>query len=179
MDRGFSLVEVLVASTLLTIGVLGLAQLSIVSIRTNTLARLTTLASTLALQKTEQLKALTWSYDAAGNPSSDTTTNTAANPETSGGTGLVPSPPNTLTRNTVGYVDYLDGGGRSLGGGPGPPASAVFVRRWSIDALPGMDALIVQVSVTRSETSGFVSNNINRRIDEARIVSVRTRKAGW
>jgi len=178
VDRGFSLVEVLIATTLLTVGVIGLAHLSIISIRTNAHARLTTFESTLALRKAEQLNALTWSYDAPGNPSSDITTDTTSDPEGSGGTGLAPSPPDALTRNTDGYVDYLDAQGHSLGGGASPPHDVVFVRRWSIDALPALDALLVQVSVTRSGAAG-VSASANRRIDEARIVAVKARKAGW
>src|SRR5436190_18940486 len=106
------------ATTILTVGLAALAQLFAISTRANFSAKSTTTASILAAQKMEQLRGLTWGFDTLGLPVSDTTTDTSVTPEaTTGGTGLAPSPNNSLQANTDGYVDYLDANGTSLGGG--------------------------------------------------------------
>ena len=180
MDRGFSLIEALVATTVLTMGVVALAQVSILSVRVNHIARSTTFATLLADHKIEQLRALTWSVDSNGAPISDTSTDTTVEPEgPSGGTGLAPSPAGALTQNTSGYCDFLDASGRTLGGGTTPPANTAFIRRWSIDSLAAATTatLVIQVSVTPVR-NGVVAGGVRRRPDEVRIVTVKTRKAG-
>ena len=141
-DSGFTLLEVLVATTLLFVGVAALAGLSMMATHANTTARATTFASLLAAQKMEELRALPWGYDALGQPRSD----------------LTPSPPDALSRNVSGYCDFLDAAGRSLGTGSSPPAQALFVRRWSIEPMPSNPAntLVLHVLVTRirSDQSG-------------------------
>ena len=180
--RGFSLLEVLFATTLLIVGVAGLAQLFALSTRTNSSARATTFASVLAQQKMEQLRGLTWGFDNLGLPLTDTSTNISSSPESpTGGTGLTPSPAGTLGSNTPGYVDYLDGTGKTLGTGSNPPNGAVFIRRWSIEPLPTNpnNTLVLQVLVTRNRTRGAAdaATGVTRLPDEARIISVKTRKA--
>ena len=180
MDRGFSLIEVLVATTVMTTAVVALAQLSILSVRVNHGARSTTFATLLASHKIEQLRALTWSVDSSGVSVSDTSTDTTIEPELSaGGTGLAPSPAGALTHNTSGYCDFLDANGRPLGGGTTPPANTVFVRRWSIEPLPAAmtSTIVIQVSVTPVRNSGIVGS-VRRLPDEVRMVTVKTRKAG-
>ena len=54
-NDGSTLVEVLVATLVLITGVLGVAQLFLVAVATNAAARDTTIATTLAAQKVEQL----------------------------------------------------------------------------------------------------------------------------
>ena len=181
-ERGFSLLEVLFATTMLVVGVAGLAQLFALSTRTNTSARATTFASLLAQQKMEQLRGLTWGFDTLGLPLTDTSTNIAAAVESpTGGTGLTPSPTGTLGSNTNGYVDYLDATGKSLGSGSNAPQGTVFVRRWSIEPLPTNpnNTLVLQVLVFRNGSRGAVDNTVGvkRLPDEARIISVKTRKA--
>ena len=58
----------------------------------------------MAEQKMEQIRSLTWGFDTAGQglPVSDTTTNLAVYPFTSSGTGLNPSPANSLEENVTG-----------------------------------------------------------------------------
>ena len=156
-----------------------LSQLAILSLRVNHGARSTTFATLLAYHKIEQLRALTWSVDGSGAPTSDTSTDTTVEPaEPSGGTGLGPSPADALTQNTAGYCDFLDANGRTLGGGTTPPANTAFIRRWSIDQLPAaMNAtLVIQVSVT-AVRNREVAGSPRRLPDEARIVAVKTRKA--
>jgi len=127
-DRGFSLLEVLVATTLLTVALSSLAQLLLFASRANAGARATTQAVVLAQDKMEQLRGMDISE-------------------------LAVSPPGALVANVAGYVDYVD----------------TFVRRWSVEPLPGNpgNTIVIQVLVTRAMTRG-----------EARLVSVKTRKAG-
>src|SRR2546425_10671771 len=85
---------------------------------------------------------------------------------------LKPSPAGTLSTNTLGYVDYLDAAGAPLGAAPTTaPAGAVYIRRWSIDPLPGSarSAIVLQVWVAPSGMSSASS--------AARLVSVKTQKA--
>jgi type II secretory pathway pseudopilin PulG len=169
-EGGFSLLEVLVATTIVMVGVSGLAQLLAIATRANTTARATTYASILAQQKMEQLRGLVWAFDPAGVPIADATTDVSVSPERAiGGVGLTPSPSAALSLNTNGYCDFLDGFGNWVGGGTSPPGGAVYVRRWSIAPLPENPAntLVLQVLVT----------TIRNRGAEARIVSVKTRKA--
>lgn len=182
VDRGSSLVEVLVASTVMTLAVIALAQLSVLSIRVNQIARLTTVTTVLASQKIEQLQALTFAFDASGAPVSDATTDTTVTPERStGGTGLAPSPADALVQDTTGYCDFLDAFGRPLvhtvEGGTGPAPATVFVRRWSIDTLPTVDGLLIQVSVAPRGARAAPST-VHTRRGEARIVALKIRKSG-
>ena len=180
MDRGFSLIEVLVATTVMTMAVVALAQLSILSVRVSHTARSTTFATLLASHKVEQLRALTWSVDSSGAPISDTSTDTTVEPQApSGGTGLAPSPAGALTHNTPGYCDFLDANGRTLGGGTTPSANTAFIRRWSIDVLSAAtgSTLVIQVSVIPVRNGG-IADGARRLPDEARVVTVKTRKAG-
>ena len=178
MDRGFSLIEVLVATTVTTIGTLSLAQLCAMSMRMNQGAHATTVATVLASQKMEQLRALAWTSDALGVPISDLATDTTVVPHSSsGGTGLTVSPPGTLGVNTPGYCDFLDENARTLGGGTTPPPTAAFVRRWSIG--PGSpapsDTLAIQISVIRIG-SRSLAGSIVRGPDEVRLLGIRARK---
>ena len=181
-ETGFSLIEVLLATTLLTVGIISLAQLFAVSTRANTNARLTTFTTVLAQQKMEQLRSLTWGFDSQGLPLTDTSTNiTAAVEAPTGGKGLTPSPVGALGENTDGYCDFLDGNGQSLGGGTTPPANAIYVRRWSVEPLPTNpnNTLVLQVLVARNRNRNAADQavGVDRMPDEARIISVKTRKA--
>ncbi len=177
-SHGFSLVEVLVAMTILIVAVTALAQLSSVSARANANAKATTFASMLAAQKMEQLRALTWGFDAVGAPLSDLTTDiTVFPPQAGSGAGLSLSPAGALGDNSAGYCDFLDASGTSLGGGTTPPAGAVFVRRWSIEPMQSNHAhtLALQVLVTRvRHHPGGVADILP---DDTWMVTVRTRKA--
>ena len=176
------MLEVLFATTILAVALTALAQMFAMSTRANSSARATTFASVLAQQKMEQLRALTWGFDALGLPQSDTTTDLSVVPETTtGGTGLAPSPTAALTSNTSGYVDYLDATGNSLGTGTTPPANTTYIRRWSVEPLPTNpnNTLVLQVLVTRKRDRGTADTTVEaRRLpDEARLISVKTRKA--
>jgi prepilin-type N-terminal cleavage/methylation domain-containing protein len=120
---GFSLIEVLVATAVITVGVASLAQLVVVSTRANRIAATTTATLLLAEQKMEELV---------------------------GEIDLMPSPSGALSANTPGFVDYLNPSGVPLGvTSVVPPQGAGFICRWSIDALPNSAAntLVLQVVV--------------------------------
>jgi prepilin-type N-terminal cleavage/methylation domain-containing protein len=80
--RGFSLIETLVATTIVAVGVTALAQLFVLAIGANARAKQTTRATVFAQHKMEELRA---------EPA------------------LTPSPPDTLDRNTHGYHDTSAG----------------------------------------------------------------------
>src|SRR5687767_5308318 len=79
-DRGFSLIETLVAMGILATGLIGMAQLFTLATRQNLSARATTSATILARQKVEQLRSLTWGFDSDLLPVSDFASDTAGNP---------------------------------------------------------------------------------------------------
>jgi type II secretory pathway pseudopilin PulG len=181
VSRGFSLLEALVATTITVVAVTALAQLAAISTRANDSAKTTTFAAVLAQQKMEQLRGLTWGFDPLGAALSDTTTDLTVVPAVAaGGTGLGPSPEGALRQNTPGYCDFLGRNANSLGGGTTPPAGAVYLRRWSVEPLPTdpNDTLVLQVLVTRLRNRGAAdAAGVTRLPDEARLVSVKTRKA--
>jgi len=175
-ESGFSLVEVLIATTVFAVAVGGLADVCAVATRANANAKATSVASLMAAQKMEQLRALAWGFDAFETPLSDTTTDISVTPERPGtGAGLSPSPAGALAQNTAGYCDFLDATGQPLGSGTTPVEGAVFVRRWSVEPLPANPAntLVLQVTVTRTLRGG----ERGRPLDDARVVSLKTRKA--
>jgi prepilin-type N-terminal cleavage/methylation domain-containing protein len=186
-QSGFSLIEAMVATTILAVALVSLADLLAYATRATMASREATRAVILAEQKMEQLKSLAWTTNDAGERVSDGGSNVAAVTvsgdcaavATGAAVGLTPSPAGALASNTDGYVDYVDGHGCGLGGGPVPPAGSTLIRRWSIassDADP--DTLVLQVLVTRrairmSAPGGGASG---RMPDEARVVSVKTRR---
>lgn len=182
-ESGFSLVETIVATGLLAGAVVVLGQMFALSMADNTSARTGTFAAVLAEQKMEQLRGLTWGFDIIGLPLTDASSNIALPIQSgTGGPGLSPSPSNSLRSNVDGYVDYVDGFGRIIGGGTTVPAQAVYVRRWSVEPLPTNpnNTLILQVLVTRSRDRGTAdsdSGSTRRLRDEARLMTVKTRKS--
>jgi type II secretory pathway pseudopilin PulG len=180
-EAGFTLAETIVATAIMATANVALGQLFAVSVMSNRGARNTTFAAALAQQKMEQLRSLTYGFDTIGLPITDTTTNIARFPPTANGNGLSPSPANALNANTPGYVDYLDAYGKALGNGDGVmPNGTVYIRRWSVEPLPTNpnNTLVLQVLVTRLADRGAAdAGNVQRMPDEARLVSVKTRKA--
>lgn len=187
-DAGFSLIEVMISIGLLSVVALSIAQLFIASVNANLAAKSQTSGAVLAAQKMEQLRSLTWGFDATssalGLPVSDTTTNLATDPPSAGGSGLNPSPGGTLDSNTSGYVDYLDPNGKWLGTGGTPATGTYYIRRWSVEPLPTNpnNTLILQVVVTTQRrevrrTASGGSGPRERSLDDAHLVSVKTRKA--
>ena len=152
--RGFSLLEVLVALALLGSGLAALAQLFIMATEANVSARATTVATTLAIDKMEQLKGQ--------------------------GADLRASPPGSLHVNSEGYCDFFDGVGRPLGGGALAPPGMVYARRWAVEPLPSdpENTRVLQVRVTRQ--SRMLRSVLIRPgaapADASRLVALKTRK---
>ena len=179
-ETGSTLIEVLVAILILMTGMLSMAQLMTVATATNVGARKETLSSVLAEQKLEQLRALAYGFDMAGLPVTDVDTDTSVSPEAPGGTGLQPSPGSALQENTPGFVDHVDANGHIVGNGAQPPGSAAYTRRWSIEPLPTNpnNTIIIQVLVTPNRERGNAEQgNVGRLPGEARVMTVKTRKA--
>jgi prepilin-type N-terminal cleavage/methylation domain-containing protein len=138
---GFTLLEVMIALLLLAGAFLAVAQLLAVAGRASDQSRATALGAMLAAQKMEQIRARSWAFDIDGTPLD----------------GLGVSPPGALTADAAGFVDYFDDTGAGVGGGPPPPARAVFARRWSVEHDAGMappEALILRVAVMRRGPPG-------------------------
>lgn len=66
MQRGFTVIEALIASTLLTAAVVGVAPLFAISAQSALASRTATTGVMLAEQKMEQLRAVSWALVAAG-----------------------------------------------------------------------------------------------------------------
>jgi len=178
----------MVASCILCVGLVSLAQLFAISTRGNAAARSNTFTVILAQQKMEQLRGLTWGFDTVGLPISDTSTDLSAVgtqagcPAPSGGrgAGLTASPSGSLGANDDGWVDYLNMDGCVLSGGGSPPQGTAYIRRWSVEPLPTNpnNTLILQVLVFKNRDRGTAADagNVARLPEEARLVSVKTRK---
>ena len=183
LQRGFSLVEVLFALVVLSVAVSGLAHLLTVAAYTNARARATTYAAVLAQQKLEQLRGLAYGFNPGGGAVTDVDTDITVQPELpGGGAGLQSSPRGSLAANTLGYVDYLDASGESLGGAAAvPPPGTAYIRRWSVEPLPSTaNTIVLQVLVMRAGHRDAADNRIGpggRSAEQARLVSVKTRKA--
>jgi prepilin-type N-terminal cleavage/methylation domain-containing protein len=179
-EGGFSLLEVLVASTIMAVALTTLAQLFVMSTNANTGAKTTTYAAVLAQQKMEQLRGLAWGFDTLGLPVTDISTDISVVPEQPiGGFGLAPG--GSLGLNVRGYCDFLDKNGVSLGTGTQVIPGAVYIRRWTVEPLPTNpnNTIVLQVLVTRWRNRGIadIQAGTGRQPDEARIISVKTRKA--
>ena len=181
-SHGFSMVEVVVAMGILTVVALGVAQLFAASTRVNLVARSQTSTTVLAEQKIEQIRSLTWGFDASGLPVSDTVSDLSVHPATSTGDGLTPSPTDSLEKNSAGFVDFVDAGGAWVGTGTAPSGSAVYIRRWSIQPLPTNpnNTLVIQVLVTSIANEMSRTNMVDPRVrmpGDTLLVTVRTRKS--
>jgi prepilin-type N-terminal cleavage/methylation domain-containing protein len=132
-QRGFTLIEVVVAVAVLIAVLSGVAGVWVMAATSTRMAREQTLEMQLARDKLEQLTSLTWSVRSVSGGDvleSDITTNISRRPATSDGLGTQPSPGDSLATSRATYADYLDARGTWLAAGPSPPAGARFVRRW-------------------------------------------------
>lgn len=168
----------MVALALLAGAVVSLAGLYSLAARSNREARSVMRMSLAAEQKLEQLRALSWASGENGEDESDVSTDVSVWPEAAGGPGLRASPPDALSSDVPGYVDYLDDHGVWVGSGPDPPATAVFTRRWSIEPLAdsSLDTLVLRVVVVRtvSARSGPPSEGRNEAVS---LTTVRSRRS--
>src|SRR5690242_5336336 len=139
--RGFTLVEVVIATGLLVALSIGAAMVMTLTLNTIDRSRQRAMALVLARAKLEELLSLTWSVRSVDGELlllTDATTSS--------------SPPDSLVTSRAGFVDYLDAQGQRIVAGTagGMPSDTCYVRRWAI-ARTGAGAselLIVQVMVT-------------------------------
>jgi type II secretory pathway pseudopilin PulG len=128
-ERGFSLIETVVAAGIVAGAFAALAQVFALSIAHNVAARDGSAAMVLAAQKMEQLRGLIPGVDL-----------------NEGG---------TLAGSVDGFADYLDQAGNTLDPGGRVPPGTVYVRRWSVAGVPSKpDLLVIQVLVTRPAPEG-------------------------
>jgi prepilin-type N-terminal cleavage/methylation domain-containing protein len=155
-ERGFSLLEALVAVSVIAVALMTLTQLVAISIHAGARARRSSIASVLAQEKLEAL----WSN----------------------GESLAPQAATSLDVNTPGLCDFLDEHGRSLGTGSAPPAGTVYVRRWSITPVSADPAasLLLQVAVAPRVAYGAAvpTGADPRQFGGAQLMAIRARRAG-
>ncbi len=182
-QAGITLVEVLVAVLLMTIGAIGAAQLLGMAVTATASARRQTSTAMIAGTKIEQLRALLWAYELGpgGTPGrrvSDLTTDLSVDPPGDGGPGLGHAPSMALERNMPPYVDYVDASGAWVGHGPTPPPVTAFIRRWAVTPLAGSpDVLALQVVVVplhREQRGRAPGRSL---ADGTHLVTLRTRRA--
>jgi prepilin-type N-terminal cleavage/methylation domain-containing protein len=110
-DRGFALLEVIVAAALLVTLAAGVSQSVAAAMRERQASRFRAVATIAAGNKNEELRSVPLTDLASG-------------------------------------ADFLDATGESIGAGSAPPASAVYIRRWTVQPLESdfeVVALRVQV----------------------------------
>jgi len=163
---------------------LGVAQMFALSTEKNLAAKHQVSTTTMATQKMEQLRGLTFSYDSGGLglPVTDTTSNLALCTPDASGRGLNPSPSGALETNTSGFVDFLDARGNCIATtGTTAPAGAIYTRRWAIQPLPTNPnntlILTVLVTTTAKESLRGSSTTRTRLVEDTMLTTVRTRKA--
>jgi len=132
-DRGFTLIEVLVASALVVSVIGGLAQLAAKGVAQSHAARTSGGALALAQGKLEELRAAPWAYDAGGGPVSDP--------------ALAESPADTLLADRDGWCDAADEFGRQVA--TADVRGAAYRRRWFIARFDAAnpDTLVLKVCV--------------------------------
>jgi len=149
---GFALVEALIAALLVATAVVGLTHLVTVGLTQALRTRQSAAALTLAQAKLEELRGLTWHFDADGTR--------VSSPE------LAASPPSTLLQDLDGWVERLD-----RFGAPGAPGEVTpYQRRWAIALFDAadLDTLVLQVCVFTTGRPGAAA--------DACVWTLRTRK---
>ena len=153
--RGFTLIETMVALSIVAVALTALAQLFVIAAQADADARRASFASILATQKIEELRSL--------------------------GPGLAQQGSPSLNSDMAGACDFLDEYGRSLGTGTSPLPGTVYIRRWSVEPTPSdPGTFVMQVAVfPRTWRSGVASAGSDARSSGgAHIVTAKTRRAG-
>ena len=149
-ERGFSLIEVMVAMVILTVGLLSLAQMMVLSTNANTLSGRMTSCSALAKEQLERLKAAPFF----------TVAPTVRNPIfTAGG---------DVNATVAGYSQFYDGDGL-----PSVAGNAAFETRWLVTDVPTVMPLqMVQIQMRCLSAAG--DRDQFAVIGEARFTTFRT-----
>ena len=154
-SRGFTLVETIVATSILITALAGVAQLLLLGAQLTRQASVSGQALIAAQDKLESLRGLPFGYDEIGG------NHTAP--------ALAPSPYSSLSENLPPYVDWIDSSGAPLTDSGG----AALVRRWRIDTLDDAapEAITIEVCVFRASTG-----ETDIRAAEACLSTIRTRQ---
>ena len=128
-NGGFTLIETLIATTLLVTALAGLAELFALSVRSAHESGRSAAALRAAQAKLESLRALRFGYDELGARITDAR--------------LDPSPVTSLATDTDRYVDWVDGFGGVLPGVDG----AELVRRWRIARIAADEPEAIAIDV--------------------------------
>jgi len=152
-EQGTSLVEALVASLIMTTGVATTAQLFSLSIASNAAARRNTIATVLAEQKIEQLRA-----EAAV-----------------AGSAFAVSPLSSLDQSTDGFVDHVGVDGRVVSTSTQPPPQAIYTRRWSVEPITTDPDAPVVIQVIVAQRAGLRPSGRTR--GDFRVATLATRSA--
>jgi len=142
-ERGTTLIETVIATSLLLVVMIGLLSMAAVAtVYTENHGHLEARTTEYAQDKMEQLLALVYT---------DTTTDTTTFPAlTSGGTGMTIGGSSNTATPVNGYVDWLKQNGDLLGGGTTPPAEWFYQRVWQVSAL---STGVKQITVTATVKS--------------------------
>jgi type IV pilus modification protein PilV len=158
-EEGFSLIEVLIAVLILTVGLLALAQLMLVATRANSISSHVTSTSALAKERMERLKAEPFYTNAES---------LVANDKLKAG--------GDLTKDLDGFHAYYDSSGRDRNSvaNPVPAKQSAYVVRWEIVDMPGIMAMKrISVRCLSSAETGETRLYFSR-IGEATLVTYRT-----
>jgi len=162
-QEGFSLIEVMIAIVILTVGLLSLAQMMVVATNANALAGRMTASAALAKQQLELLKAAPF-YTNPANPSIP-----AINPL------LAPGGDPDLDSNVNGYFQLYNADGQPVDPGTG----ALFVVRWQITLIVEpkgvMPLAMLRIAVRCLPAS---ESGIYLGVGDARFVTFRTANVG-
>lgn len=101
-EAGFTLIEILIATFILTVGILGVTGMFITSIKANQLGRSVTAANRLAQNLMEQVKTQTFSNAVADMCTNTGIVNCSSTNSATTQTCGAPAPGNTLTRSRTG-----------------------------------------------------------------------------
>jgi hypothetical protein len=152
-ERGTTLIETMIATTLLLVVMVGLLSLAAVAtMYTENHGHLEARTTEYAQDKMEQLLTLVYT---------DAVTNTVVFPATSsGGTGLAIGGSTDTAAPVNGYVDWLSQDGTPLGGGTTPPAGWFYERVWRIAALTaGVKEITVTATVKSVVAGALIPKN--------------------